>query len=249
MSEVIHSKATGSKLLQSAFSKAGTSSIKLLAKEVNNILLTEKIKFPVLEHCGVELYNTLDPKDHIAFADFLTEPKEMGSWVVVGKLLQCRQEEYFEESLNKATEYIIAGNEWYVCDIVGERVMGHGLLTYPEKTIPILKQFTNHEDKWIVRSIGVAAHYATKKGLQMPHIEIIFKLLLSQANTTDFHTKKGIGWGAKTIAKRHPDLIKKYHNQIFENPEVKRWFITKINIGLNWITYKEKKALAAENAD
>lgn len=249
MGEVIHSKATGSKLLQSAFSKAGTSNIKLLAKEVNNILLTEKIKFPVLEHCGVELYKTLNPKDHIAFADFLTEPKEMGSWVVVGKLLQCRQEEHFDESLNKAAEYIIAGNEWYVCDIVGERVMGHGLLTYPDKIIPMLKRFTNHKDKWIVRSIGVAAHYATKKGLQMPHIETIFKLLLSQANTTDFHTKKGIGWGAKTIAKRHPELIKKYHSQIFENPEVKRWFITKINIGLNWITYKEKKALAAENAD
>lgn len=248
MSEIIHSKATGSKLLQNAIKKVGISDIKRFAKEVNTILLSEKIKFPVLEHCGVELYNTLNPKDHIAFANFLTEPKEMGSWVVVGKLLQCRLEEHFDESLNKAVEYILAGNEWYVCDIVGERVIGHGLLTYPDKTIPKLKQFTLHNNKWIVRSVGVAAHYATKKGLQMPHIEAVFKLLLSQANTTDFHTKKGIGWGAKTIAKKHPELIKKYYSQIFDNPEVKQWFKTKINIGLNWITYKEKKVQEAENA-
>lgn len=248
MSDIIHSKAKGGELLQNALNKAGTNNMELLAKEVNATLLTKKIKFPVLEHCATEIYKTLNPKNHIVFADFLVEAKEMGSWVIVGKLLQCRQEEYFDESLDKAINYIIAGNEWYVCDIIGERVMGPDLLIYPEKMLPQLEKLTQHPDKWIVRSVGVAAHYATKKGLQMPYIESVFKLLLSQANTTDFHTKKGIGWGAKTIAKKHPNLIKLYENQIFNNPNVKQWFKTKINIGLNWITYKEKRAKQAENA-
>jgi 3-methyladenine DNA glycosylase AlkD len=233
VSEVIYSKAKVSLLIQNAVDKAGTGDIPLLAAELNKEVLTKKIKFPVLEHCAKELYGILDNEKHIEFLDNLVQNKEMGSWVIAGKLLQYRLDKNFEESLNKAIEYIIAGNEWYVCDIVGERVFGHALLTYPDKMLPKLKVFVKHEDKWIVRSVGIAAHYATKKGLQMPYVEDVFKLLLSQANTTEFHTKKGIGWGAKTIAKFHPDLMKIYENEIFNSNAVKRWFITKVNIGLN----------------
>lgn len=240
MSEIIHSKAIGAKLTQDAINKAGVEDMGELTLAIHSKILLKKIKFPVLEHCAAILFKKLDAEKHIAFTDELVKTKEIGCWVIVGKLLQYRLEEHFKECQYKAVEYIIYGNEWYVCDIIGERVLGHGLLMYPQKTLPLLQENTRHSDKWIVRAVGVAAHYATKKGLQMPYVEDVFKLLLSQANTTDFHTKKGIGWGAKTIAKFHPALMEKYSDAIFSSVEVKQWFKTKVNMGLNRHQYAKR---------
>jgi 3-methyladenine DNA glycosylase AlkD len=232
--DTIHSKATTEALLQNAIGKAGLQDMKQLADAVNKEILTKKIKFPALEHCAKQLHKQLSAEKTYLFVDELIKPKTIGCWVLVGILLQLRLKDKFAESVNKACDYIIEGNEWYVCDIVGERVMGYGLLKYPHTMLPLLPQLAAHPDKWIVRTVGVAAHYATKKGMQTPHAEEVFKLLLSLANTTDFHTKKGIGWGAKTISKFHPQII-------FDNPQVKRCFITKVNIGINWRKYKGKE--------
>lgn len=241
MSEIIHSKATSEAFLKKAIDMAGIENISALAEAVNKEVLSQKIKFPALEHCAKVLCNTLPNNLHFLFNKELIKYKEIGGWVVSGMVLQQHLNNQLLKCVDEAINYIIEGNEWYVCDIVGERVMGHGLLKYPEIMLPILPRLVSHEDKWIVRSVGVAAHYATKKGMLAPHAEEVFKLLLSLANTTDFHTKKGIGWGVKTIAKYHPQIIEKYKNQIFDNPEVKRWFVTKVNIGINWRKYKGKE--------
>ncbi|EMO42198.1 hypothetical protein LEP1GSC186_0444 [Leptospira noguchii serovar Autumnalis str. ZUN142] len=39
----------------------------------------------------------------------------------------------------------------YVCDIIGERIMGYFLLKEPERTFPILKKYVHHENGWFVR--------------------------------------------------------------------------------------------------
>lgn len=201
---------------------------------LHNLILKKKIKFPLLEYASLELVKIIPGKNQTEITDKIVQLDEIGSYVLAGKILQSRITEHYSESFSKACEYIILGDKWYVCDIIGERVMGHGLLTQPEKTIPVLKKLALNENKWIVRSVGVAAHYAAKKSLPQEYCDRVFTLLLSHANTTDFHTKKGIGWGAKTIAKFHPDIIKKYHNEIYSNTNVKQWFKTKIKIGLSY---------------
>lgn len=105
-------------------------------------------------------------------------------------------------------------------------------MTEPVKTLPLLKKLAGDENKWLVRCVGVAAHYAIKKGLKKQYVDEMFVLLLSLCNTTDFHTKKGIGWAAKTSAKFHPDIIAKYQLHIERDERVKQWFKTKIKIGL-----------------
>lgn len=114
--------------------------------------------------------------------------------------------------------------------------MGYALLNYPEDTLPILHRHTTHPDKWIVRSVGVATHYAVKKGLKKQYAAEMFGLLLTLADTTEFHTKKGVGWAVKTTAKFHPDIIEQYAEQL-ESDTIKQWFKTKIKIGLGR-TYK-----------
>lgn len=230
--KIINSKKELGVYVQHAINVYQEDGADAFAGVLHEQILKKKVRFPVLEYAARELYHTLPKKQIIPVTDKIVALDETGSYVLAGILLQCMLDTNHKRSIDKAVAYIIQGNEWYVCDIVGERVMGHALLTMPEQTLPLLKKLAKHEDKWIVRCTGVATHYAIKKGLKKQYVAEMFRLLLSLSNTTDFHTKKGIGWAAKTTAKFHPDIVAQYAAQVATDPEVKQWFKTKIKIGL-----------------
>jgi len=192
-------------------------------------ILSFKVRFPLLENVGKELFARIPWKYQLKIADEINALGELGSYPVVGIMLQLRLEMDFNNSMEKATDYIVEGNEWFVCDIIGERVMGFALLTQPENTLPLLKKMLKHESFWINRCVGVAGHYAIKKGLAKKYVEDYFELLLTQKNATNFHTKRGIGWAAKTAAKFYPELIRKHENEI---EQAGMWFKKKVEIGL-----------------
>jgi len=200
-------------------------------KEFHQLILKSKVRYPLLEYSAKLLVEKIEWDDQIRAADQIMQLHENGCSVVAGIILQLRLPKAVDEPIKKAGEYMILGDEWYVCDNLAERVMGHSLLLFPQKTIPILRQLTQHENKWLVRSVGVATHYATKKGLKKKFAEEMFQILLAQSHLTDFHTKTGIGWGAKTIVKFHPDIYQKYKKKI-EVDSVRPWFKTKLKIGL-----------------
>jgi 3-methyladenine DNA glycosylase AlkD len=229
--QIIGSKALAAELMKPLFDNYSPQKEKLFVADLQTQLLKKKVRFPVLEFVGKQIYETIPPARHLGLLDEIVSLREIGGNVLAGALLQLRLEKNYSRSLEKAVEYIIGGDAWYVCDIIGERVMGHALLHQPEKTISKLKKYTNHPDKWIVRCVGVAIHYAVKKGLNKHYSEQSFRILLSCCTTTDFHTKKGIGWAAKTVAKFHPDIIAKYEVHL-NSPDVRPWFKTKIKIGL-----------------
>ncbi|MBL7684392.1 MAG: DNA alkylation repair protein [Flavipsychrobacter sp.] len=228
--EIITSKATVNKLIADAV-PAHSIGLNNFVAAIQSSVLHKKIRFPLLEHAADTIFKTLPDKEHIPFLDKTIALHELGGNVLAGKILQNRLPQYFNQSIDKAVEYIVAGNQWYVCDIIGERVLGYALLTSPKSTLPVLQNFAAHPDKWIVRSIGVAGHYAVKKGLQKQYVDALFQLLLSLAGTTDFHTKKGIGWAAKTCAKFHPEIIEQYRDKI-DAGTTRQWFRTKVKIGL-----------------
>lgn len=238
-SAIVTSKKEVAELVRLCLDDFPQNGLDTLVKNVHVHILKKKIRFPLLEQAAKELYLHLPADRHIEFLDKVAQLREIGGNVLLGMILQLRLSEHFDESLRKASEYIIFGNEWYVCDIIGERVMGHGLLSFPEKMLPELEKLSRHPDKWMVRSIGVATHYAVKKGLKRQPVEKAFQLLLSCADTTEFHTKKGIGWAAKTVAKFHPDIVERYRDEWENNDRIKTWFRTKIAIGLS---RKEKYA-------
>jgi hypothetical protein len=214
-----------------AFKKYDAKNSSAFITEIHTNILQCKVRYPLLEYAGRLMAEKIEWKDQIRICDEIMALHENGCSVITGIILQLRLPKGVNEPIEKAGEYMIEGNEWYHCDNLAERVIGHSLLLFPEKTIPILKKLLQHESKWVVRSVGVATHYATKKGLKKKYAEEVFLLLLSQAHLTDFHTKTGIGWGAKTIVKFHPDIYKKYRSQI-EVDSVRPWFKTKLRIGL-----------------
>jgi 3-methyladenine DNA glycosylase AlkD len=229
--DIITSKATVQTLVAEAIHLRDTEGEDAFMHYLHTSILRKKIRFPLLEYAAKELYKAIAQSEQLVTTDKIIALHEIGGNVLAAIILQHRLGSHFKKSIDKAAEYIITGNEWYVCDIIGERVMGYALLTMPEETIPVLRSFAGNEDKWIVRCIGVAVHYAIKKGLLKVHVDKVFGLLLSLSSTTEFHTKKGIGWAAKTTAKFHPEIIEKYKDEIAAQ-QTREWFKTKVKIGL-----------------
>lgn len=230
--EIITSKEKIRQILASIIPQYDNSDHTAFINLIEKKLLEKKIKFPLLEFTAKELYNHIPEKEHINLTDEIIQKQQIGGNVIAGIMLQLRLNNHFKESLQKAGQYIIAGDKWYVCDIIGERVMGYALLTQPLLTIPELKKMAAHKNSWMVRTAGVAGHYAVKNGLQKEHVNKLFSLLLSCSHTTDFHARKGIGWAVKTVTKFHPDIVDLYKEKIENDDAIKQWFKTKIKMGM-----------------
>lgn len=228
---VITSKTALQPIIKKALAVFDQEGEDAFIRHIHHHLLKAKIRFPLLEHVAFNLCKNIPVKKHYALAGKIMQLNTIGGNVLAGIFLQQKLENDFTRAMTEANRHIVDGDLWYICDIIGERVAGVALLTQPEKTIPFLKKMSKADNKWTVRTVGVATHYAVKKGLHKKYAEEMFSLLITLANTTDFHTKKGIGWAAKTIAKFHPDIIQ-HHKKELANPEIKTWFRTKIRIGL-----------------
>lgn len=195
-------------------------------------ILSHRVKFPILEYVAVEMAKLFSPTQ---LADLLTKvaaSKHMSSYPIIGKLLQLELSVNLGPIYERAIAHIIQGDEWYACDIISERVFGVGTLINFELSLSLLTKMGIHDNQWIQRSIGIATHYATKKGLPKDQTEQLFMLMLTHGHKTSLYIKKGIGWPAKTIAKFHPDLIYK-HEQLIKSHKLSKWFKNKINIGLS----------------
>ncbi|HLP12707.1 MAG TPA: DNA alkylation repair protein [Flavobacteriales bacterium] len=234
---IISAKSIIKPITESCLAVYHKKGVDALVKTIYTELLTPKIRFPLLEYATHLLCDEIPQKQQLIACQQLIQYRTIGGNVMAGIVLQKYAEKNLRHAFSLAIEYILVGNEWYCCDIIAERVMGAALLKEPENTIALLKKLAKHKADFAVRSIGVATHYAVKKGLKKIHVEEMFNLLLLLANASEFHTKTGIGWGAKTCAKFHPDIIKKYRDEINDEEKTKQWFRTKVNIGLGR-TYK-----------
>ena len=194
----------------------------------------------MLEYSAEILFEGIKVEDHINLCDKIHTLKTEGGNVILGKLLQLRLAFDWHVSIARATQYISQADVWYVCDIIGERVYGHSLLSFPDKTIEVLKSSLMQENHWVVRSIGAGIHYAIKKGLSRDYASQTFKMLVHNARATNKEIRQGIGWAAKTTAKFHPDIIVSFKKRI-EDPSIcDIWFRKKVRMGLERNQYAKR---------
>lgn len=202
--------------------------LSLLADWLDLHYLMHKVKFPVLEYLSEFFYEYLDESILIPLLDELISRGRMGSYVFAGKALQLHYTTNRQLVLEKVKSYMIQGDEWYSCDIMGERVFGHAMLMDFDIAFPEMKKAVQHENIWVVRAVGTGMHYATKKGLQPSAVEDLFVLLCSQKNRPEFHVKKGMGWAAKTICKFYPKMVR---SKEADWKDASQWFLTKLDKG------------------
>ena len=206
--------------------------LKSCVAAVHSQILIHKVKFPLLEYCTEELFKTIPLKQQIDFCNQIEALKTEGGNVILGKMLQLRLEIDFNESMQKATDYISRADIWYVSDLIGERVFGEALLRYPNISVKKVIALFRNKSNWVQRSLGAGIHYAVKNELPENHVRKLFIVLIRKSNTNDKEIKQGVGWAAKTTAKFHPHLIQEFQTEI-HGKKVNPWFVAKIEIGLN----------------
>ncbi len=211
--------------------------IEALSLELQKTILNAKVRFPLLEFTAELLFDAMRPKEQLSLCHKISKEGSIGGNVIIGIVLQKRMTTDLEESFDHASKIISKGGQWYVSDIIGERVFGVGLLQGFESALRELEILKDHEDPWVVRAIGPGVHYATKKGLEKGKVKRAFKLLLELRSSKQPMVKSGIGWAAKTVAKFHPDIIKENAEIIFEDKGTGAWFIRKVRIGLERNAY------------
>lgn len=229
-------------LLDQHFHSAEHSQIEGLVNFLHKEFLTKKIKFPILEHCGVKLFQEVPIQYHRDLCWNIFHLKTIGGNVLIAMLLQKRLAVDSNEALSIATRIIEKADIWYICDIIGERVFGYYLLHEPKTMIPKIDQMFKEENRWVIRSLGAGVHLATKWGLSTHYANEALQLLLTMAQSKDKEIRQGVGWAAKTIAKFHPNLVD-IHSATIEDPDlVANWFRRKIQIGLERSTYAKRNS-------
>lgn len=230
--EAITKKPTVAAAVQQCLQAYAAHGSAACVQALHRRLLCHKVRFPLLEFAAKELCKGLPETQQLAICDEVAALETIGGNVIIGIVLQGRLPRHFDESFERATTCIASGREWYVSDIIGERVYGHALRHMPTTALPALERLLGNENGRVVRGIGAGFHFAVKRGLAQEHVRQVFTLLLSMARIQDIDAKQGMGWAAKTVAKFHPDLVAVHAATLQDPTRVAPWFRTKVNIGL-----------------
>lgn len=203
---------------------------------VLNPVLDAKVPFPLLDEMGRVLGTAgkLEPSKYFGVFDEIVATDKMGGYVIVGQALAAFLETELEASIRKATEIIAEGERWYVCDIVGERVLGQALVAHFESAVSLLERMTVVEDQWVRRSIGVAVHFFAKRRPEdVERMKQLLSLLSLLVEDKRVFVVKGVGWGLKIIGKYQPKLVEDYLQETMKTKKISKLMLRKATAYLN----------------
>jgi 3-methyladenine DNA glycosylase AlkD len=192
--------------------------------------LEAKVPFPLLGEIGKRLGTAGkdDPSRYFGVFDDIVATDKMGGYVIVGQALAAFLETELEASIRKAAEIVAKGQKWYVCDIVGERVLGQALVAHFDSAFSVLERMTVLEDQGVRRSIGVAVHFfAKRKPKDSEKMKQLLHLLAFLVDDKRVFVVKGVGWGLKTIGKHQPKLVEDYLKETLETKRISKLMLRK----------------------
>ena len=179
-------------------------------------VLNERTSFKILDIIGGKLgENAIFHKDkYFDFFDMISAKKLMGGYVVIAQSLISLLSVDCRECFKNVKKYMMEGNEWYVCDTFGERVLGYAMIDHYNNARKLFWEFIYDDNHWVQRSVGVAAHFFAKRCLNDKRDDKkavkILELLTPRICERDIRVIKGIGWGLKTMGRYYPELLVPY---------------------------------------
>ena len=220
-------------------------------EQLNNVwdkllpVLNERTSFQMLDIIGSKIGERakLCQNKYLEFFDLLSHKKLMGGYVVIAQSLISLLQDDYKKCFEKAKEYMIEGDEWYVCDTFGERVLGYAIIDHYDKTRSLFQEFICDDNYWIKRSVGVAAHFFAKRctGDKRDDKKAadILELLTPQICERDIRILKGIGWGLKTFGRYYPELLVPYMKKQISTKKISAVIIRKCVTYLDEISKNE----------
>jgi len=173
-------------------------------------VLAERTPFPRLERIGRPIgAGPLDAAN--AFAERIAAGQTMGGWVVIGSTLRVGQQLDRDPAgaFVRCRAFVVAADAWYATDILGERVPGPALLADLAPTLARLVPWRDDANRWVRRTVGVAAHFWAKRsrGQRAADAATLLAFPKPLFEERDADAIKGVGWGLKTLGRYYPDLL------------------------------------------
>ena len=172
--------------------------------------LAERTHFPILERIGEPIgTGSLEAID--AFLEYIAAARTEGGWVVIAKALGQQLSRDPDGAFARCRDFIIAADIWYATDILGERVPGPALLLDFQLALSLLAPWREDANRWVRRTVGVAAHFWAKRSRGAPacasQAEGLLTFLEPMFEERDVDAIKGVGWGLKTLGRYYPNLV------------------------------------------
>lgn len=210
-------------------------------------IIEARTPFRLLDRIGSQLsatpFDQLDP-----FNALIAAGKSEGGWVVVASSLTAKYFDHPEEVFNRAHDFIVQADVWYAADITSERVPGPALVKDFDQAIDLLADWRTDGNRWVRRSVGVAAHYWAKKSNADPKLHnqatALLGFTLPMFSEWEMDATKGIAWGLKTIGRNYPDLMAEWlvTEALPANPKYRAHMLRKASLYLS----DEQRALVED---
>jgi hypothetical protein len=129
---------------------------------------------------------------------------------VIGNALGQRLSRDASGAFERCRTFVIAADVWYAADILGERLPGPALVTDFGGAIASMSTWRDDTDRWVRRTVGVAAHFWAKRAHGAPESVSQARKLLAFLEPVfeerDLDAVKGVGWGLKTLGRYYPNI-------------------------------------------
>lgn len=210
-------------------------------------VLAERTPFAMLGHIGeaigVESLEAVNP-----FLDHIAAAKTEGGWVVIGSALGQQLNRDLAGAFERCQRFILAAEVWYATDILGERVPGPALVADFSPALALLSPWRQNENRWVRRTVGVAAHFWAKRSQGAPkqirQVKRLLAFLEPMFEERDLDAIKGVGWGLKTLGRYYPDLVTDWLAQVTQRRRPYRALM--LNKALTYLSDEQRALIASQ---
>ena len=173
-------------------------------------ILSGRTPFRFLDMIGVRVGeanpNRLDP-----FLERIADTRLEGGWVVIASAFGPGYEHDPQDVLERCKSFIVFADVWYAADIFSERVPGPALVSDFDRALHFLSTWRVASNRWVRRSVGVAAHFWAKRSRGSPELvdqaNALLAFMMPMFSEWEMDATKGVAWGLKTIGRNYPDLM------------------------------------------
>ena len=173
-------------------------------------VLAQRTPFRLLDRIGEAIGSgPLPPVND--FLERIAAGRSAGGWVVIGSALGHQLERDPAGALARCRGFVVEADVWYGADILGERVPGPALVGDLQPALDLLAPWREDANRWVRRSVGVAAHFWAKRSRGAParagQAQALLAFLAPMFEEWEMDAVKGVGWGLKTLGRHYPDLV------------------------------------------
>lgn len=172
--------------------------------------LAERTPFRLLDRIGAAV-GAGPLAETNAFLDRIAAERTEGGWVVIASALREQLGRDPGGAFDRCRATIVAADVWYATDILGERLPGPALVAEFDAALARLAPWRADDNRWVRRTVGVAAHFWAKRSRGAPALadqaEALLAFLAPMFEEREMDAVKGVGWGLKTLGRHYPGLV------------------------------------------